>query len=87
MDEKRKTIDRGRRAAAITSLDSVVMEALKDLEDRYTNEWKNSKVEESVKRESAFMAVKVLDDLKTQLQTYAERGRFAEKQLQKETLQ
>lgn len=87
MDEKRKTIDRGRRAATITSLDSVVMEALKDLEDRYTNEWKNSKVEESVKRESAFMAVKVLDDLKTQLQTYAERGRFAEKQLQKETLQ
>lgn len=87
MDEKRKTIDRGRRATAITSLDSIVMEALKDLEDRYTNEWKNSKVEESVKRESAFMAVKVLDDLKTQLQTYAERGRFAEKQLQKETLQ
>jgi len=87
MDEKRKIIERGRRASTITSLDSVVMEALKDLEDRYTNEWKDSKVEESVKRESAFMAVKVLDDLKTQLQTYAERGRFAEKQLQKETLQ
>lgn len=84
MDDKRKIVDRGRRAAAVINLDSVVMEALTDLENRYTNEWKNSKVDEVVVREKAFVAVLVLDDIKTQLQTYADRGKYAEKQLQKD---
>ena len=88
MEDKRKAIDRGRKAAAILNLDSVVVEAIEELEKRYTNEWKASKVDDVVKREKAYMAVVVLDDIKTQLQTYADRGRFAEKQLQKEqTLQ
>lgn len=88
MDEKRKTVERGRRAANILTLDSVVIEALAELENRYTTEWKASKVDEVNKREKAYMAVVVLEDIKTQLQTYADRGRYAEKQMQKEnTLQ
>lgn len=87
MEDKRKIVDRGRKAVALLSLDSVVMEAIEELEKRYTNEWKTSKVDEVVKREKSFMAVVVLDDIKTQLQTYADRGKFADKQLQKEQLQ
>jgi len=87
MENKRKAVDRGRKAAALLTLDSVVMEAFQELEERYTTQWKSSKVDESDKREKAYMALVALDDLKTQLQTYADRGKYAERQLQKDLLQ
>lgn len=66
-------------------LDPILVEAFQDIENRYTNEWKSSKVEEGVKRERAYVAVQVIDDLKTQLQTYVDRGRVADKQMQKDS--
>lgn len=83
-EDKRKASDRGRKAATLLS-DPILVEALQDIEMRYTTEWKSSKVEESVKRERAYVAVQLLDDLKTQLQMYVDRGKIADKQLQKDS--
>jgi hypothetical protein len=87
MDSRRNDIHRGHKANDILDPDSIVVEALEELEKRYTNEWKTSKVDEVEKREKSFMAVMVLQDIRVQLQTYADRGKYAAKQLQKEQLQ
>jgi hypothetical protein len=84
MEDRRQVLERGRLAAELLDGDSVVMEALKDLQDRYTNEWKTSKVEEVEKREKAYMAILAIDDLKTQLQTYADRATYVQRQMQRE---
>lgn len=84
MEEKRKISSRGQKAMTVL-LDPILVEAFQDIENRYTNEWKSSKVEEGVKRERAYVAVQVIDDLKTQLQTYVDRGRVADKQMQKDS--
>lgn len=84
MEDRRQVLDRGRLAAELLDGDSVVMEALKDLQDRYTNEWKTSKVEEVEKRERAYQALLAIDDLKTQLQTYADRATYVQRQMQRE---
>jgi hypothetical protein len=84
MTDRHTIIERGRAVQELLEPGSVVMEALKDLQDRYTNEWKTSKVEEVDKRERAFLQMLAIDDLKTQLQTYADRGTFATRQAQRE---
>ena len=73
MESRSAILERGRAAAELLEPNSVVMEALKELQDRYTNEWKTSKVEEVDKRERAFLQMLAIDDLKTQLQTYADQ--------------
>lgn len=84
MEDRHHVLERGRFAAELLESGSVVMEALKDLQDRYTNEWKTSKVEEVEKRERAYQAILAIDDLKTQLQTYADRATFVQRQMQRE---
>jgi hypothetical protein len=84
MEDRRHILDRGRLAAELLEADSFVMEALKDLQDRYTNEWKTSKVEEVANREKAYQAILAIEDLKTQLQTYADRATFLQRQMQRE---
>lgn len=84
MEDRHHVLERGRFAAELLESGSVVMEALKDLQDRYTNEWKTSKVDEVEKREKAYQALLAIDDLKTQLQTYADRATFVQRQMQRE---
>lgn len=83
--KRRKSVDLGRRATELV-YDPVILQAFAELEQKYTTEWKTSKVDEPTKRERAYIAVQMLDDLKTQLQIYVDQGRMAEKQLQKDSL-
>jgi hypothetical protein len=83
--KRRKAMDTARRANDVL-MDPVLVEAFNELEARYTSEWKTSKVDEGIKRERAYIAVQMLDDLKTQLQIYVDQGRVAERQLQKDSL-
>ena len=82
---RKRSTAKGRKAAELL-LDDVIVEAFNELEARYTLEWKSSKVDEGTKRERAYIAVQVLDDLKTQLQIYVDQGRVAERQLQKDSM-
>jgi len=83
--KRRKATDIGRRANELV-MDPILQQAFAELEQKYTMEWKTSKVDEPTKRERAYVAVQMLDDLKTQLQIYVDQGRMAEKQLQKDSL-
>lgn len=77
------TLELGRVAEELMSPGSVLDKALKELQERYTNEWKDSKVDEVEKREKAYMAVIAIEDLKTQLQTYTDRAMYAQRQMQR----
>lgn len=77
------TLELGRVAEELMSPGSVLDKALKELQERYTNEWKASKVDEVEKREKAYMAVIAIEDLKTQLQTYTDRAMYAQRQMQR----
>jgi|APGre2960657373_1045057.scaffolds.fasta_scaffold16970_4 antirestriction protein len=77
------TLELGREAEELMSPGSTLNEALKELQDRYTNEWKDSKVDEVEKREKAYMAITAIEDIKTQLQTYIDRATYAQRQVQR----
>jgi hypothetical protein len=77
------TLELGRAAEELMSPGSTLNEALKELQDRYTNEWKDSKVDEVEKREKAYMAITAIEDIKTQLQTYIDRATYAQRQVQR----
>ncbi len=77
------TLELGRVAEELMTPGSVLMEALKELQERYTNDWKNSKVNEVEQREKAYMAIIAIEDLKTQLQTYTDRAMYAQRQMQR----
>jgi predicted nucleic acid-binding protein len=77
------TLELGRAAEELLAPDSVLTEALKELQERYTNDWKNSKVNEVEQREKAYMAIIAIEDLKTQLQTYTDRAMYAQRQMQR----
>ena len=77
------TLELGREAEELMSPGSTLNEALKELQDRYTNEWKESKVDEVEKREKAYMAITAIEDIKTQLQTYIDRATYAQRQVQR----
>ena len=77
------TLELGRVAEELMTPGSVLMEALKELQERYTNDWKNSKVNEVEQREKAYMAILAIEDLKTQLQTYTDRAMYAQRQMQR----
>ena len=81
-DLKRK-VDKGNKAASIL-MDTVVLEAFKELEDRYTNDWKSSKFGEGAKRDHAYASLVALEDLRTQLRIFVDSGRMAAKQLERE---
>lgn len=77
------TLELGRVAEELMSPGSVLDKALKELQERYTNDWKNSKVNEVEQREKAYMAIIAIEDLKTQLQTYTDRAMYAQRQMQR----
>lgn len=77
------TLELGRVAEELMSPGSALTEALKELQERYTNDWKNSKVNEVEQREKAYMAILAIEDLKTQLQTYTDRATYAQRQMQR----
>jgi antirestriction protein len=77
------TLELGREAEELMSPSSTLNEALKELQERYTNEWKDSKVDEVEKREKAYMAITAIEDIKTQLQTYIDRATYAQRQMQR----
>jgi hypothetical protein len=77
------TLELGREAEELMSPGSTLNQALKELQDRYTNEWKDSKVDEVEKREKAYMAITAIEDIKTQLQTYIDRATYAQRQVQR----
>jgi antirestriction protein len=77
------TLELGREAEELMSPGSTLNEALKELQERYTNEWKDSKVDEVEKREKAYMAITAIEDIKTQLQTYIDRATYAQRQVQR----
>lgn len=77
------TLELGREAEELMSPGSTLNEALKELQERYTNEWKDSKVDEVEKREKAYMAITAIEDIKTQLQTYIDRATYAQRQMQR----
>ena len=77
------TLELGREAEELMSPGSTLNEALKELQDRYTNEGKDSKVDEVEKREKAYMAITAIEDIKTQLQTYIDRATYAQRQVQR----
>ena len=63
--------------------DSVLSGAFADLEQMYINDWKTAKVDDTVKREQAFMALRALEDLKATLQSYVQTGRMVGKHLER----
>jgi hypothetical protein len=77
------TLELGRESEELMSPGSTLNEALKELQERYTNEWKDSKVDEVEKREKAYMAITAIEDIKTQLQTYIDRATYAQRQVQR----
>ena len=83
MTKLHDTLELGRVAEELMTPSSVLMEALKELQERYTNDWKNSKVNEVEQREKAYMAIIAIEDLKTQLQTYTDRAMYAQRQMQR----
>ena len=82
MDQLRKKVDRGIKAASILN-DETLMAAFEELSQAYTNEWKTSKVDEVVKRERAYVSIQVLDDLRTRLQIFVDNAKIAQKQMQR----
>lgn len=82
MDQLRKKVDRGIKAASILN-DETLMAAFDELSQAYTNEWKTSKVDEVVKRERAYVSIQVLDDLRTRLQIFVDNAKIAQKQMQR----
>ena len=82
MDQLRKKVDRGVKAASILN-DETLMAAFEELSQAYTNEWKTSKVDEVVKRERAYVSIQVLDDLRTRLQIFVDNAKIAQKQMQR----
>jgi len=82
LDQLRKKVDRGIKAASILN-DETLMAAFEELSQAYTNEWKTSKVDEVVKRERAYVSIQVLDDLRTRLQIFVDNAKIAQKQMQR----
>lgn len=82
-DTKQKAVTRGKRAQAFVT-DPVVAEVLEALEAKYVSAWKATKTEETIKREQAYTALMMLEDFKTQINTFLADGRLAARQLEKE---
>jgi hypothetical protein len=75
-------INQGQHAQRLLD-DSVLAAAFADLEALYINDWKSTKVDDTVKREQAFMQLQALEGLKSQLQSYVYTGKIASRQLER----
>lgn len=75
-------VNKGINAAKLLD-DQVMVDAFAMLEQVYINDWKTSKVDDMVKRESAYNMLRALFDLKTQLQSFVDTGKIAGKQLER----
>lgn len=60
--------EKARRAQAIFE-DPVFTSVLADLEARYTTDWRNTQPAEVQKRETAWSALRVLDDIRGRIQS------------------
>ena len=73
MDDLEQTVQRGNSARQIL-VDPVFVEARQALKDKYLSELLNSKAGEGDKRETAYLKIKVLEDVLTELTIVEQRG-------------
>ena len=76
-------VNRGISAARLLD-DPLLLEAFSTREDMYINDWKSSKVDETVKRDTAYMSLRALDDLKSALQSIVDTGKIAGRHLERD---
>lgn len=81
MDAQDK-INRGHHAQRLLE-DEILAAAFSDLEELYINDWKSTKVDDTVKREQAFLQLQALEGLKAQLQSYVHTGNIAGRHLER----
>jgi hypothetical protein len=85
MADLRQKVQRGKKALEILE-DETMAAAFAALEDRYTNDWKTSKIDDVVKRDRAYANMSVLQDFKDQLQSFVDSAKIASKQLERDKL-
>lgn len=83
MADLRQKVQRGKRAAQILE-DETMAAAFDELEQRYTSDWKTSKIDDVVKRDRAYANMCVLQDFKDQLQSFVDSAKIAGKQLERD---
>ena len=83
MVDVRQKVQRGKKALEILQ-DETMAAAFATLEERYTNDWKTSKIDDVVKRDRAYANMSVLQDFKDQLQSFVDSAKIASKQLERD---
>jgi hypothetical protein len=83
MADLRQKVQRGKKALEILE-DETMAAAFEALEERYTNDWKTSKIDDVVKRDRAYANMSVLQDFKDQLQSFVDSAKIASKQLERD---
>jgi len=82
LDEEARRIGRANRAEALLN-DEMFQEAFEAVESVYEAAWRTSDAYDYEQRERAYVAVKLLDDLKNLLLGYVRDGEIAQKQLER----
>lgn len=78
----RRDIELGEKARSVVT-NEAYQEAFKCIRDVYTSAFINTAEDESAKRERAYMAIRMLDEVEAHLENMMDKGKLAKQHLDK----
>ena len=76
---KEKRISKGNAAEKLLN-DPIISEAFEKLETKYNSAWVSSGLEDSQKRETLYLSIRALGELKLELESMINTGKIAQKE-------
>ena len=76
---KEKRISKGNAAEKLLN-DPIISEAFEKLETKYNSAWISSGLEDSQKRETLYLSIRALGELKLELESMINTGKIAQKE-------
>jgi hypothetical protein len=80
--ELQKQVNRAQRATSLLD-NELLNEAFKALEQSYIDFWRQTKVEDQIGREKAFLAINVVGKVRDHLSSVIQNGKLAQAELNK----
>ena len=76
---KEKRISKGNAAEKLLN-DPIISEAFEKLETKYNSAWVSSGLEDSQKRETLYLSIRALGELKLELESMINTGKIAQRE-------